>query len=282
MRILTLQPMIDSKRAALGRIAVLLGASVVAAALSACSGSGGENDNDAGACIRSCAGKQCGPDGCGGSCGSCNDENRCTGDTCSAQGICVHNNLPDQQACHNLTIDKCQAGVPSTVDCRAYCKSHGQNIAATCGHLVGCRPDECCCDNDTANACTRSTQFCQPGTGEQVSCDPVLREWSFEDCRAFCASFGYTGSDGCRPAPFSYCTCLGVNGGKFCHGPGGDCSDDLLCCSGLVCTWQYFSGAGSFYSCLPPKTCEPRCMEGSVCCGGAFCSGDCIANPCCS
>ncbi len=42
-------------------------------------GGGGENP----ACVPNCNGKQCGDNGCGVSCGSCNDNNLCTSDVCS-------------------------------------------------------------------------------------------------------------------------------------------------------------------------------------------------------
>lgn len=242
-------------------------------------GGGGGDPHSPPLCTPSCAGKQCGPDGCGGSCGGCDDSSACTGDSCSADGQCVHAPL-SSQTCTNLIVDVCTQGTASKVDCRTYCKRQNQNIAASCGALVGCTSDACCCANDAAHPCNSSSWFCQTGS-MQGSCDPVLGEWSLEDCRAYCASFGYPGTAGCRPAPFGFCTCEGVSAGKWCHGPQGDCSDHALCCPGLICTWQYLGGAGR-YSCLPPTTCEARCREGSVCCGGGFCSGSCIGNPCCS
>jgi hypothetical protein len=39
-------------------------------------------------CTPDCTGKQCGNDGCGGTCGTCNDEIDCTVDTCTDAGLC--------------------------------------------------------------------------------------------------------------------------------------------------------------------------------------------------
>ena len=43
------------------------------------------------ACWSNCLGKKCGDDGCGNSCGSCDDSELCTDDFCKG-GACVHNN----------------------------------------------------------------------------------------------------------------------------------------------------------------------------------------------
>ncbi len=49
------------------------------------SGGGGGGGNDDGICIPNCGGKECGDDGCGGSCGSCQD-----GKICSSKGLCIY------------------------------------------------------------------------------------------------------------------------------------------------------------------------------------------------
>lgn len=263
----------------------LLALGLLAAAPSACGGSNAGADdagsNEPPACTPDCTGKQCGPNGCGGSCGSCDDKNDCTADSCSASGQCEHVPVADGHTCSNLTLHQCTNGVPSTVDCRATCKSQGKNVTATCYSLQGCSLDECCCAS-LASTCSQSSSQCN-SSSMQITCDPARGEWIAETCSTFCQRFGYASSDGCRPAPFGFCTCLGVTSGtRYCHAAQGDCSDKTIgCCPGLVCTWQYLGGAGR-YSCLPPTTCEARCQVGSVCCGGGFCAGDCTGNPCCS
>ncbi len=39
-------------------------------------------------CKPTCGGKTCGADGCGGTCGTCDDKNGCTADSCTAAGTC--------------------------------------------------------------------------------------------------------------------------------------------------------------------------------------------------
>ena len=50
---------------------------------------GGHPWGDTGSCIPSCGGKQCGPDGCGGSCGWCSASQSCQGGQCVDPGDCV-------------------------------------------------------------------------------------------------------------------------------------------------------------------------------------------------
>jgi hypothetical protein len=56
-----------------------------------------------GACVPDCSGKECGPDGCGGTCGECNE---CVGGQCLCQPIC---GLP-QMGCDNGCGGTCQWG----------------------------------------------------------------------------------------------------------------------------------------------------------------------------
>jgi hypothetical protein len=71
----------------MGRAMLVRGALVVLAVLSGAACGGGAGPTDAGGeawCVRQCQNRECGPDGCGGSCGNC-----AKGRTCSADWICV-------------------------------------------------------------------------------------------------------------------------------------------------------------------------------------------------
>ena len=52
--------------------------------------------------------------------------------------------------------------------------------------------------------------------------------------------------------------------------PGGTCSADPFGSGAMTCKDDKCSSA-----------CPTSCRSGSICCGGALCSGDCIGTPCC-
>jgi hypothetical protein len=53
-----------------------------------------DDQNQPEVCIPYCAGKECGPNGCGGTCGTCDDGNECTQDICE-NGKCLYKTLPE-------------------------------------------------------------------------------------------------------------------------------------------------------------------------------------------
>jgi len=65
-------------------------------------------------CQPQCDGKECGDNGCGGECGSCDDLDACTDDSCGA-GICEHAQIPD--CCtSDETCDDDGDGIPNSED----------------------------------------------------------------------------------------------------------------------------------------------------------------------
>ncbi len=54
-------------------------------------------------CNPSCSGLQCGPDGCGGSCGDCNDFLDCTDDSCGPGGLCQF--IDNGQPCEPVEVE---------------------------------------------------------------------------------------------------------------------------------------------------------------------------------
>jgi len=103
-------------------------------------------------CKPSCSGKQCGPDGCGGSCGECGDTgNPCTQETC-VTGKCTEK--PFEGTCDD--------GDP--------CTNKDQCIGGTC---TGSEP-ECGDDNPcTADSCDPETGDCKHDSGplDGANCD---------------------------------------------------------------------------------------------------------------
>ena len=120
-------------------------------------------------CVPKCDGKQCGDDGCGGSCGNCaDDDNPCTDESCNAEGRCEHPPLPDNTDCDDdkpcTQTDTCQAG-----------KCIG-------GERVVCQPwDQC----HEAGTCDDSTGACtNPAKANGSGCDDNDPCTSGENCQA--------------------------------------------------------------------------------------------------
>ena len=111
--------------------------------------------------------------------------------------------------------------------------------------------------------------FCQPQSCQSAEdCVQFFRElpeiaaWECNDYVVSATSYGTwcqiveacpEGTLNCPCAPGDLC-------GPDPFGPG-----DMVCANGTC-----------------ESSCPSACIVGSVCCGGALCSGDCIGTPCCS
>jgi len=103
-------------------------------------------------CKPECWGKECGADGCGGSCGSCDDYNKCTVDSCSNGGWCVFEEKdcndydactrdycdPKTGSCNHERIDGCESTAtphpspPPHNDCAWQCKQAAKEEFDAC------------------------------------------------------------------------------------------------------------------------------------------------------
>ena len=111
-------------------------------------------------CTRDCAGKHCGPDGCGGSCGSCTGGATCTNGTCACppgkepcQGFCLpacgidRIRKPDNCSCCVGNGQLCQVEAPC---CSGICSNasginecQGRPNGASCTFDAQCASQEC-------------------------------------------------------------------------------------------------------------------------------------------
>lgn len=122
-------------------------------------------------CIPLCTGLVCGDDGCGGSCGTCNDNVACTVDTCDA-GQCVY--TPDNAACNDGNVcngaetcgaQGCVNGSPLSCNDGLYC-----NGDEGCDPVTGC--------TDGADPCNPSTEICDEATDTCApAAIPTVSEW---------------------------------------------------------------------------------------------------------
>ncbi len=210
----------------------------------------GEGDVcEAGACVPpctpSCEGVACGDDGCGGSCGACDDGNPCTADACEA-GVCQAEAVEDGTACGDG--DVCEAGAcvpPCTPSCEG----------------VACGDDGCggsCGECDDGNPCTADA--CEAGVCQAEAVEDgtaCLDGWiceagvCVEPCVPSCDG-KECGDDGCGGS------CGGCDDGSVCTadacGEDGQCVHDVIasCCSELVYDCPLEQG----FACTLEGTCE--------------------------
>ena len=248
--------------------------------------SGGEPaEEDVNLCTPACDGAQCGPDGCGGSCGDC-----VPGQLCS-QGACI-----DPGSCNSNCSEK-------------ICGPDG--CGGICGYCT--YPEVCDPEGQCVEVCVPKCEgkFCGPDGcgGDCGTCENPL----------LCGEDGICYQPGCVPS------CVGkVCGGDGCGGDCGLCAEPKICqngscqlgpcgtvtsvgeCQGNVVVWcseevflleddcdQYvdhactYDGFANAYACKPVGPCTPKCEDklcGSDACGGwcGLCpeGWSCLAGTC--
>jgi hypothetical protein len=117
-------------------------------------------------CTPDCVDKDCGEDGCNGTCGACDDGNPCTEDSCTSNGQCVTKLLPSDQ----LVVTDCICS--SSVDCVPL------NDTDFCNGMLMCAVDDdpphCAVDPDSVVLCDNGkycdgAETCVPATGTCVA-----------------------------------------------------------------------------------------------------------------
>ncbi len=238
-------------------------------------------DGTCATCVASCSGKQCGSDGCGGSCGTCLDPTKLY---CSKTGQCIAACLPACSgldcgddgcggSCGACTGSKlCQSGhctaLPPELSCVNQC---GGLATGGCSCEKGCKnAGTCCGDVDFACACLPDC------SGKQCGSD---------GCGGFCGDcaeglycdVGQCAVDLCHPDPCAgngscsqvdgSCTCDSKFTGKQCN----------ACAAGLVdypkCTPDQC--AGKTGTCSGHGACQA--IDGSCVCDTGFAGASCGA-----
>lgn len=207
-------------------------------------------------CTPACQGRECGPDGCGGSCGQC-----APGEYCS------------QGQCRSGCQDECDWGASWCTGEFSYvaCEDFDGDGCSELGPETPC-PEGIPCDAASGRCLIECRDECRPGESY------CLDESTFSECGEFdgdpCLEFG----------PPQDCP-----EGQYCDWDLGACSgkcqqqcagDEFLCLSER--TFSYcgdFNGDG----CLemsPPQRCprRTRCDAAARACTGGGCSDDCAAD----
>ena len=190
-----------------------------------------------GGCVPECEGKDCGDDGCGASCGEC-----AVGQTCE-NGLCLDG--PCTPACEGKEC--------GDDGCEGTCGDCGPDADCVDGLCEGCEPDcegkECgtdgcdadCGECDAGEACT-AEGICEP-SGEL-------------SCAGFCGAGGPDGNEDGDPDCFCDEECFGF----------GDCCEDIC------------GACPDLGGCCPPDCEGKECGDDG--CGGVC--GECDAGDACN
>ncbi|MFN8589876.1 MAG: pentapeptide repeat-containing protein [Thermomicrobiales bacterium] len=227
-------------------------------------------------CIPDCAGKKCGPNGCGGSCGSCADGQVCLDGEC----ICDARSCPDGCCANGPGLP----GVCRSGSNRQACGAGGEQCAA-CPAGKDCIGQQCltCSPQTCPHGCCAIDGTCQsgnafgacggPGGGPCASCNGQ------QTCENHqCVTCGPT----CICTGQSICTDPGGNN-LVCTGP----SDPQVCFCYVSQSGQPICGTPTL---IYPNGCgsDADCGNG-VCVDSVGATGPCAGNgkpfcvtPCCT
>ncbi len=194
-------------------------------------------------CVPDCTNRECGGDGCGGSCGSCNDSNECTQDSCSSEGKCIYDPEPNAGK-------SCDDGLFCTVDER--CNASGTCIsekARNCSDDLFCNGEE---------VCNEELDRCQPGD------DPCGDDNTFCNGTESCNEESDKCESSGNPCPDDGLFCNGAEScdeeSKGCVTSEAPCRDDGLFCNGTESCNEESDKCESL---------NPPCSDDSI-----FCNGD--------
>jgi len=182
-----------------------------------------EHSECQGGCSPSCSGKQCGSDGCGGSCGTCS-----YGYACNAYGQCTSSCTPS-----------CSGKQCGSDGCGGSCGScaSGYSCSAAGKCVAGCTPD-CTYRECGTDGCGGSCGTCASGT----TCD------DYGACQP---------TTGCGAITYEGC-CVGTVT-KWCDTASNtvaqvDCTTNPSDGSGTKCGWD---ATNKFYYCVPTASSDP-------------------------
>jgi hypothetical protein len=234
------------------------------------------------ACTPQCAGKQCGPDGCGGSCGSCPDGQRCQNGQCicdaqSCPDGCCANGTGRPGACRPGTNRQaCGTGGEFCFACPSGADCLGQRCAI-CGPQT-C-PDGCCAANGTCQPGDGFGSCGGPGGGPCASCNgqQTCQDRQCVACGDPCIC---TGQSVCVDENAPNTICNGSSDSQLCY-----CfvsQTGRAICGGTVTILEP-NGCGSDADCGPGGACVDSIGFVAGPCGGngkPFCVAPCCAPDC--
>ncbi len=233
-----------------------------------------------GTCVPQCAGKQCGPDGCGGNCGFCSSVQSCT-----ATGQCL---------CPSFACSSPINSVPNATCTSCICPQYSTYNAGP----------PASCDYPSTLVCPPGTGLIPNATNTDCIC-PQYSYWNFQTHRCVYPSFPWNCPNNLIPNPyFDPNAAAGTPNSFACICPLGSTynSVDNSChYAPIVCdpskNWapdptgtQCWCYSGFYYDCTSdscvfgtPPDCPAACSGNNCGCAPNGCScGTCGANSTCS
>ena len=165
-------------------------------------------------CAPACGGKECGDDGCGGSCGACTAPEACDAlGQCGCAAACTGLECGNDPVC-GTSCGACQA--PETCQPDGTCACAPDCTGRVCG-TDGCGGSCGACDPGAGEVCVEATGQCEQCTPECTGKECGLDSL----CGASCGTCG--ASETCDAA--GQCQCAPACAGKACgdDGCGGTC-----------------------------------------------------------
>ena len=247
-------------------------------------------------CISNCQGKECGGDGCGGSCGLCPPGSACMDNgTCSGSGDGCGNDMCQQwmgedcQTCPEdcgpcgCGDDQCSAE-EDCVSCPTDCGPCLMGDCCEAHKTAGCEDEaivDCVCEFDP---------FCC-----MVEWDDLCADQGIKECGLDCG-------DPCEPQCFTEEGIILECGDDGCGGSCGQCKDNAMCVNGhcvAICQPQCYTSNGNKLECGSDgcggscgqceageecvngkcvSDCQPQCVSADgqqIECGDDGCGGSC-------
>ena len=198
-----------------------------------------------GPCVPSCAGKACGPDGCGGDCGVCSAAKVCQEGQCVCDDVCQ----PTKPECLSLTT--WHACLSDAAGCLVWGEpkacAEGQQCLPELG-TCGCKPDcaaKSCGADGCGGSCGGCDGICSPEgqcvcehecpVGALAKCGPNGQQQVCEEADTGCRVWVSAPCPEALTCVQGACTCLGSCANKSCgdDGCGGSCG---VCTGGETCS----------------------------------------------
>lgn len=233
-------------------------------------------------CAPQCTNKQCGSDGCGGSCGTCP-----TGSVCNWQGACVCLPKCENKECGPDGCGGSCGTCPSGYQCTSgFCQATSYCGDGWCDYNLG----------ETCDSCPEDCGWCNPECGDGI-CDADYGEecyWCPEDCGDCpdeCGDGFCSWNEDCNSCPWDCGPCPDQCGDGYCDSYYGEtcstCPTDCGTCGGYGCCDLHDEPGCSdpdVMSCtcqMDPYCCEQ--MWDNICVDEAqqYCGADCGCTPQC-